>query len=167
MSMGAIFFSWRNRHTFVSSILTYQMPFFRLPLCCHLQHGNKNLLNIDGKVQPLLSYHQHPSLTLWTSNNKTGVVTFGTVHQCVCTSICIQLCIRVIYCSTKSKLFLSCYKASKCCGVWLVNFQEHTFKFSLRLCHSYDTCNLCKESFTEWNLNTDTAVTECFKLRCL
>lgn len=98
--MGAIFFSWRNRHTFVSSILTYQMPFFRLPLCCHLQHGNKNLLNIDGKVQPLLSYHQHPSLTLWTNNNKTGVVTFGTVHQCVCTSIRIQLCIRVIYCST-------------------------------------------------------------------
>lgn len=127
--MGAIFFSWRNRHTFVSSILTYQMPFFRLPLCCHLQHGNKNLLNIDGKVQPLLSYHQHPSLTLWTNNNKTGVVTFGTVHQCVCTSIRIQLCIRVIYCSTKSKLFLSCYKASKCCGVWLVNFQEHTCKF--------------------------------------
>jgi len=83
MSMGAIFFSWRNRHTFVSSILTYQMPFFRLPLCCHLQHGNKNLLNIDGKVQPLLSYHQHPSLTLWTNNNKTGVVTFGTVHQCL------------------------------------------------------------------------------------
>lgn len=68
---------------------------------------------------------------------------------------------------SKSKLFLSCYKASKCCGVWLVNFQEHTFKFSLRLCHSYDTCNLCKESFTEWNLNTDAAVTECFKLRCL
>jgi len=37
----------------------------RLPLCCHLSHGNNMEWDIVGKVQPLLSYHQHRLTTLW------------------------------------------------------------------------------------------------------
>lgn len=74
---------------------------FRLSLCCHLQHDNKMYWKIDGKVQPLLSYHQHTSLTSWTNSNKIGVVTFESVHQCVCTPVCIQLPIHLYsYCNT-------------------------------------------------------------------
>ena len=41
--------------------------FVRLPLCCHLSHSNKMQWDIGGKVQPLLPYHQHPSLTFWAN----------------------------------------------------------------------------------------------------
>ena len=37
--------------------------FVRLPLCCHLWHGNKIYRNISGKVETLLPYHQHLPLT--------------------------------------------------------------------------------------------------------
>ena len=40
--------------------------FVRLPLCCHLSHGNIISWNTGRKVQPLLPYHQHP-LTLWAN----------------------------------------------------------------------------------------------------
>jgi len=39
----------------------------RVLLCCHLLHGNKIQWDIDGKVQPLLSCHQHLPLMSWTN----------------------------------------------------------------------------------------------------
>ena len=36
-----------------------------LPLCCHLWHSNHTERNMGGKVQPLLPYHQHPTLMSW------------------------------------------------------------------------------------------------------
>jgi len=42
----------------------------RLPLGCHLSHGNNMEWNTDGKVQPFLPYHQHLPLTLWANITK-------------------------------------------------------------------------------------------------
>ena len=42
--------------------------FVRLPLCCHLPHGNKIWWNIGRKVHPPLPSHQHPPLTSWANN---------------------------------------------------------------------------------------------------
>ena len=41
--------------------------FIRLPLCWRLSHSNKMQRNTDGKVQPLLPYHQHLPLVLWAN----------------------------------------------------------------------------------------------------
>ena len=37
----------------------------RLPLCCHLSHGNNTQWKIGERIQPLLPYYRHPPLTLW------------------------------------------------------------------------------------------------------
>ena len=42
----------------------------RLPLCCHLSHGNNMEQNIGGKIQLLLPHHQHPPLISWTNRIK-------------------------------------------------------------------------------------------------
>ena len=47
----------------------------RLPLCCHLSHGNKTWWNIDGKVQPLLPYHRDLPLDVLGQHNKIGGIT--------------------------------------------------------------------------------------------
>ena len=39
----------------------------RPSFCCHLSHRNKIKWDIGRKVQPLLPYHQHPSLVLWAN----------------------------------------------------------------------------------------------------
>ena len=44
--------------------------FVRLPLCCHLSHGNRMWRNTGGKIQPLLPYHHH--LPLMASANQNG-----------------------------------------------------------------------------------------------
>ena len=49
-----------------NTYLCFICHFVRLYLCCHLSHSNKKN-NIGGKVQSLLTYHQHPPLTLWAN----------------------------------------------------------------------------------------------------
>ena len=39
----------------------------RVPLCCHLSHGNNMEWDIGGKVQPLLPYQHHQPLKLWVN----------------------------------------------------------------------------------------------------
>ena len=48
----------------------------RLPLCYHLLHSNKMQWNMNGKVQSLLPYHQHPTVIVG-QYNKIGGITFG------------------------------------------------------------------------------------------
>ena len=55
--------------------------FVRLPLCCHQSHGNSMQQNIGGKVQPLLPYHQHLPLTLWTNIIKWKALLFEQPSQ--------------------------------------------------------------------------------------
>jgi len=49
--------------------------FVRVPLCCHLSHGNKTEQNVGGKVHPPLLHHHHLPLILW-ANSKVGGITF-------------------------------------------------------------------------------------------
>ena len=44
--------------------------FVRLPLCCHLSHGNKRVTGKGGKVPPLLPCRQHPPPAPWANGRK-------------------------------------------------------------------------------------------------
>jgi len=53
----------------------FHMEEFTPTLVLHPSYGNTVWWNRDGKVQPLLPPHQHPSLTSWA--NVTGGIIFG------------------------------------------------------------------------------------------
>ena len=50
--------------------------FVRLPLCCHLSHGNNMQWNIGGNVYPLVCCTTNIHL-LMGKHNKLGSITFG------------------------------------------------------------------------------------------
>ena len=48
----------------------------RLPLCCHLSHGNKMKCNIDGKVQPFTAIPPTSASDVMGQHDKIGGITF-------------------------------------------------------------------------------------------